>query len=100
MQKYQQFVHLKEKIDALREELKTKEDQYDWLAQKHIALQSEIFDARIINHDGWHNHNEIIFKLINPQMNVNYVPHDEDDENILGLYQDADGEFSIKVMPE
>lgn len=100
VQKYQQFVHLKEKIDALREELKTKEDQYDWLAQKHIALQSEIFDARIINHDGWHNHNEIIFKLINPQMNVNYVPHDEDDENILGLYQDADGEFSIKVMPE
>ncbi|MFZ5374433.1 MAG: flagellar assembly protein A, partial [Campylobacterota bacterium] len=100
VQKYQEFVHFKEKIDALREELTTKEDQYDWLAQKHIALQNEIFDARIINHDGWHNHNEIIFKLINPQMNVNYVPHDEDDENVLGLYQDADGEFSIKVMPE
>lgn len=100
VQKYQQFQHFKEKMEALRDELKTKEDQYDWLAQKHIALQSEIFDARIINHDSWHNHNEIIFKLINPQIDVSYVPHENMDEEILGLYQDADGEFTIKVLQQ
>ena len=100
VQKYQQFQHLKEKIESIRKELQTKEDQYNYLAQKHTALQSEIFKARIINHDTWKNHNEIMFKLIEPQITVEYVPHPNGGEEILGLYQDSDGEFMIKVMPQ
>lgn len=100
VQKYQQFQHLKEKIEAIRDEVKTKEDQYNYLAQKNTALQSEIFDARIINHDMWKNHNEIIFKLIEPVIEVEYIPHQNGEEKILGLVQDPDGEFMIKVLPQ
>lgn len=98
VQKYQQHQQFKEKLEALRHELKTKEDQYAWLSEKHTALQNEIFDARIINHDRWRNHNEIIFKLINPEIDVFYVPAHNSEEKVLGLYEDEDGEFSIKVM--
>jgi hypothetical protein len=100
VQKYQQFQIFKEKLESLRNELKTKEDQYLWLTEKHSELQSEIFSARIINHDRWHNHNEIVFKLIKPPIEVLYIPSEESEEKILGLYEDEDGEFSIKVLAE
>lgn len=98
VEKYQQHKLFKGKLDSLRRELKSKEDQHAWLTEKHTSLQSEIFDARIINHDLWRNHNEIVFKLIDPPIEVFYVPVENSDEKILGLYEDADGEFSIKVM--
>ncbi|MDD5158595.1 MAG: FapA family protein [Sulfuricurvum sp.] len=98
VEKYQQHQQFKEKLEALRSELKTKEDQYAWLSEKHTALQSEIFEARIINHDRWRNHNEIIFKLIDPPIEVLYVPVHNSEENILGLVEDGNGDFSIKVV--
>lgn len=100
VQKYQQYQLFREKLEALRNELKSKEDQYAWLAEKHTALQAGIFEARIINHDRWHNHNEIIFKLIDPHVDVFYIPSDNSEERVLGLYQDEDGAFSIKVMSQ
>jgi len=98
VEKYQQHQLFKGKLDSLRRELRSKEDQHAWLTERHTALQSEIFEARIINHDLWRNHNEIVFKLIDPPIEVFYVPVENSDEKILGLYEDADGEFSIKVM--
>ncbi|MBD3798573.1 MAG: DUF342 domain-containing protein [Epsilonproteobacteria bacterium] len=98
VQKYQQHIHFKEKIESLRKELKTKEDQYAFLSEKHTALQNEIFEARIINHDRWHNHNEIVFKLIDPPIEVFYIPVHNSEEKILGLFEDEGGKFSIKVL--
>lgn len=98
VQKYQQNQQFKEKLESLRHELKSKEDQYAFLSEKHTALQSEVFEARIINHDRWQNHNEIIFKLIDPPIEVFYVPVHNSEEKILGLYEDEEGEFSIKVL--
>lgn len=98
VQKYQQNIQFKEKIDSLRNELRTKQDQYAFLSEKHNSLQNEIFEARIINHERWRNHNEIIFKLIDPPIEVFYVPAHNSEEKILGLFEDEEGEFSIKVM--
>ncbi len=98
VKRYQQHRLFKEKLESLRHELKTREDQYAWLSEKHTALQAEISEARVINHDRWHNHNEIIFKLIDPPIEVLYIPSDNSEEKILGLYEDEDGEFSIKVL--
>jgi chaperonin cofactor prefoldin len=98
VEKYQQHQQFKEKLEELRHEVKAKEDQYAYLSEKHTALQSEIFEARIINHDRWRNHNEIIFKLIDPPVEVLYVPVHNSEENILGLFEAENGEFSIKVV--
>jgi hypothetical protein len=100
VQKYQQHQQFKEKLESLRSELKTKEDRYAWLSEKHTSLQNEIFDARIINHDRWRNHNEIIFKMIEPAIEVMYVPGQNAEEKVLGLVEDEDGEFMIKVVDE
>lgn len=98
VQKFQQFQQFKQKLDALRDELKQKKEQYSWLSTKHNALQSEIFDARVINHDVWRNHNEIHFKLIEPAIEISYVPFENSEEGALGLHEDEEGNFSIKVL--
>lgn len=98
VQKYRQFQEFKQKLESLRSEYQQKEDHYALLNSKHIALQNEIFDARVINHSTWKNYNEIIFKLIEPNIDVLYVPIENSVENTLGLYEDAEGHFSIKVM--
>jgi chaperonin cofactor prefoldin len=98
VQKYRQFQDFKQKLESLRSELKEKEDQLERLSSQMSALQSDIFEARIINHDRWKNHNEIIFKLIDPDIEVVYVPAENSDEKFLGLHKDEDGSFSIKVL--
>lgn len=98
VQKYRQFQDFKQKLESLRGEFKEKTDQLERLTSQISALQSDIFEARIINHDRWKNHNEIIFKLIDPDIDVLYVPAENSEEKILGLHQDEDGSFSIKVL--
>jgi len=97
-QKYQQFQLFRHKFEALQKEHTAKLDRFILLNEEYIALQNEIFDARIINHDRWNNYNEIIFKLIDPSIDVTYVPLEGSDESVLGLDEDEDGEFSIKVV--
>jgi Flagellar Assembly Protein A len=98
VQKYRQFQEFKQKLESLRNEFTYKEDQLALLSSAHVALQNEIFEARIINHSPWKNHNEIIFKLIDPDIEVLYVPTENSEEGILGLYEEEDGSFSIKVL--
>jgi hypothetical protein len=97
-QKYMQFQDFRKKLDVLRKEYQDKLDHYEFISGKHKALQDEIFDARIINHDRWHNYNEIIFKLIDPPIDVTFIPSDNSEGGILGLHVDDEGKFSIKVL--
>lgn len=97
-QKYQQFQLFQRKLELLREGHCEKLEHFTHIREQYISLQNEIFDARIINHGRWHNYNEVIFKLIEPPIDITYFPLDGSDESVLGLHQDENGEFSIKVL--
>jgi len=99
-EKYQQFQHFRQKLETLRKEYQDKLDHYAFISGRHRALQDEIFDARIINHDRWHNYNEIVFKLIDPPISVTYFPPDNSEGGIFGLHVDDDGKFSIRILPK
>ncbi|MFA6187810.1 MAG: flagellar assembly protein A [Sulfuricurvum sp.] len=99
-EKYQQFQHFRQKLETLRKEYQDKLDHYAFISGRHRALQDEIFDARIINHDRWHNYNELVFKLIDPPINVTYSPSDNSEGGIFGLHVDDDGKFSIRILPK
>lgn len=99
-QKYKQFQEFKQKLESLRKEHQDKLEHYAFISGRHRALQNEIFDARIINHDRWHNYNEIIFKLIDPRIDVTFIPSDNSEGGIFGLHVDDEGKFSIKVLPK
>jgi hypothetical protein len=99
-EKYKQFQDFRKKLESLRKEHQDKLDHYAFISGRHRALQDEIFEARIINHDRWHNYNEIIFKLIDPPIDVTFIPNDNSEGGIFGLFVDEDGKFSIKVLPK
>ncbi len=99
-QKYMQFQEFKKKLDVLRKEYQDKLDHYAFISGRHRALQDEIFDARVINHDRWNNYNEIIFKLIDPPIDVTFIPPENSEGGIFGLFVDEDGIYSIKVLPK
>lgn len=99
-QKYKQFQEFKQKLDSLRKEYQDRLDHYAFISGRHRALQDEIFEARVINHDRWHNYNEIIFKLIEPRMDVTFIPSDNSEGGIFGLHVDEEGKFSIRVLPK
>jgi hypothetical protein len=98
IEKYQQLQQFRQKLESLREEFTEKKSYLDLLNGHRESLQTGIFEARIINHDRWRNYNEIIFKLIDPPIDITYYPAEMSDENMLGLHEDENGEFSIKVV--
>ncbi|MEA3523213.1 MAG: hypothetical protein U9R50_09560, partial [Campylobacterota bacterium] len=64
---------------------------------KYHSVQNDIFDARIINNDRWRNHNEIIFKLIDPVMDINLIPEHNVIIKALGLHETEDNYYIAEV---
>ena len=98
VEKYQQFQDFKKRLEELHEQLQIKSDITAQLGMKRTSLQSDIFEARIINHDRWRNYNEVIFKLIDPPIDVTYFPKDGSSESLLGLHEDENGDFTIRAI--
>ncbi len=101
VKKYKQFQQMQTHLSKLSEELKQRNEYFEMLTAKHHAFQSDIFDARVICHDRWRGHNTILFKLIEPEIEVMLVPIENSHEETFALYQDEESEeFSIVSVHE
>ena len=99
VKKYKQFQSYYVKLDSLKLEYKQKKENLELLQAKYHASQNNIFDARIINNDRWRNHNEIIFKLLDPPLEINFVPQHNSIIKVLGL-KEVNEEFYIAEVNE
>jgi len=104
VKKYKQFQAMFEHLENLKKELQEKNDRYNMLTQKHCSFQSDIFDARVINRDRWHGHNEVIFRLIEPKFEVNFLPPNAAKIEVLGLakeeIEEDEYDYFIKAIEE
>lgn len=101
VKKYKQFQQMQTHMTKLNEELTQKNEYFKMLTVKHHAFQSNIFDARVVCHDRWRGHNTIVFKLIEPELEVMIVPMENTHEEVFALYEDEEsGEFSIVSVQE
>lgn len=98
--KYKQHMKAQEYLDGIINEYKVKNDKLTLLNAKTTSLQENIFDARIINRDKWMGHNELIFKLIEPPIEVSYKPFEGSVDKIFALVQLDDGMFEIRAVKE
>ncbi|MEO1954243.1 MAG: flagellar assembly protein A [Campylobacterales bacterium] len=100
VKKYKHFKSIEEHLEVVREEEKMKANEIELYDKKTAFLQDGIFDARIINRDKWHGHNEIRFQLLDPPQLLKFNPPAGSKDMIFGLVKDEDGEITIQPMKE
>ena len=88
--KYREFQDLQKHLFDLQKELHRNEEMLELLSAKTNSLQHDILNARIINHDQYRGHNEIRFKLLEPEIELYYVPKGGADEKYFMLKQDEE----------
>ena len=100
VKQYNNFKKAQDQLANITKELLNKEEHLLLLTNKTLALQDNIFDARVINREHWIGHNEIRFKLINPPIELVYKPQQGSVEKIFGLVKLESGEFVIQAVSE
>ncbi len=100
VKKYKQYQQMQEHYNFSKNELKAKEDMVHLLNGKISAFQDNIMDARVINKDRWKGYNEIIFKLIDPPIELVYKPKEGSQEKVFGLVEVDENEFIIEAIKE
>lgn len=100
VQKYKQFIQMKEDYDALQAEQLVTQDLLKLKTRKTAAFQDNILDARVINRDHWLGYNEIRFKLVDPPIELVHKPEQGTSDKIFGLVELNDGTFEIQAMEE
>jgi hypothetical protein len=100
VKQYKQFQKAKDHLHNIKKEYKIKSDQLNLLTTKTASFQDNIFDARIINRDRWVGHNEIIFKLVDPPIEVSMKPPEGSPDKIFAIVEQEDGTYEIEAVRE
>ena len=100
VKQYKQFQKIQEHLATIKKEFELKGDQLNLLTTKIASFQDNIFDARIINRDKWVGHNEIVFKLVDPPIEVRYNPNEGSSEKVFAIVQLEDGSYEVEAVRE
>jgi len=98
--RYKQLKGVGEHLEAIKKEYAVKSDKLILLTSRTVSFQDNIFDARIINKDRWVGHNEIIFKLIDPPLELVFSPPEGSSDLIFAIVQKDDDDYEIKAVSE
>lgn len=100
LNKYKQFTSLQTHLKEIQDEFDSKKDKMSLYENKTVAFQDDILNARVINKDRWVGYNEIIFKLIEPPIELVHKPAENSTDKIFGLVEVEEGVFQIRAMEE
>jgi hypothetical protein len=98
--KFKEFQDLQKHLLSLKQELKQNEEACELLKGEHQTFQTNILESRIINHDQYRGHNEIRFKLIDPDLELYLVPRGGDHEKCFMLKENDEDESYTIVSTE
>ena len=100
VKKYKQFQQTQEHLKSLKDTLAFKTNELEIAKSKTSVLQDDIMDARIINRDRWIGYNEIIFKMLEPPVELIFKPKEGSSAKIFGVVEVDEGEFEIQALDE
>ena len=98
--KYKQFNMAQEHLETITQEYKIKHDKLLLLITKTSSFQDNIFNARIINRDKWIGHNELIFKLVNPPIELSFRPPEGSQAKIFAVVETGESTYEIQAVHE
>ncbi|MEA1955203.1 MAG: flagellar assembly protein A [Campylobacterota bacterium] len=100
VKKYKHFKNVEEHLENIKEEEKVKHYELELFDKKTAFFQDGIFEARIINRDRWDGHNELRFKLVDPPLELSFIPPAGSKDMIFGLAKNEDEDIIIQAMEE
>lgn len=100
VKKYKQFQKMQEHLSEIKKEHAVNSDQLQLLTTRTASFQDNIFDARIINRDKWVGYNRLVFKLVDPPIEIEYKPQEGSSGKIFAIVEVEDGEYEIQVVEE
>ena len=100
VKKYKEFENMQEHLKSLKDTLAYKKNELEIFKNKIPIFQDDIMYARIINRDRWVGYNELIFKMIEPPMDVTYKPKEGSSGKVFGLVKIDEDKFEIRVLDE
>ncbi len=98
--KYKQFQKMQAHLESITNEFSVKKDRLILLTTKTSSFQDNIFKARIINRDRWHGHNELIFKLIDPPIELSFKPPENSEDKVFAIVETDEGTYEIQAVHE
>ena len=100
VKKYKQFQSLQEQLIQAKKNLEDKTDQLSLLTSNTTSFQDDIFNARIINRNRWIGHNELVFKMVKPKMDLTFRPREGSEDKIFAVVEVDEGEYEIQAVEE
>jgi len=98
--KYKQYLKIEAHLETIKKEYAIKRDKLTLLTTKTASFQDNIMDARIVNRDRWVGYNKLVFKLVDPPIEIVFEPSEGSEDKIFGLVEDEDGRYSIEPKKE
>ncbi len=84
------------KHNSLLKELKDAKIQKTSLQELLTELNASVYEAKVINKSVWKEFNEVIYKLLDPPVEVSFLAKEGDMLETLSLQSTEDGEFQVK----
>jgi hypothetical protein len=84
------------KYNSLLKELKDAKIQESSLHESLLELNTSIMSANVINKSSWREFNEVKFKLIEPPIDVSFLPKEGEVIKTLSLDSTEEGDYQIK----
>ena len=100
VKKYKQYQQTQEHLKDLEDKLSFKKNELEIARSRTSVFQEDIMDARIINRDRWVGYNEIIFKMIEPPLDIVFKPKEGSSAKVFGLVEVDDEQFEIQALDE
>ncbi len=100
IKQYKQFIKMQEHLKTIKQEYDVKLNQLKLLTTQTASFQDNIFDARIINRDKWVGYNEIVFKLVDPPIELIHKPLEGSADMVFAVVEVGDGDFKIEAVKE
>lgn len=100
IERYRGFLKLQETLESLKLELVQKKEKLELLNAKSKSFQESIFKARIINKDRWSGQDTIVFRLIDPEIELSFIPPEGYQSKVFGVVVNKDGVYEIQGVNE
>ena len=95
IQKFKQCKILRVHYKKQKEKVEYKKEQYNKLKEKLISSGPNIFDAKIMLSEALRGYNHIIYRLDNPEREIELNTNDSMNKKIFQLEEDEDGVLKI-----